>query len=418
MRSVVDCCGFSISKDRSGGENQDCFICETGLDWADAAIIVTDGVGSSAAPRDAALAAARSWMIHAKAKFVENAAKCADFDDVHFDEITVHAFSQAHETVQRDTKGSACGASVCLQGNRLLVGNVGDCRIYRIASGTMEQLSEDQVDAAGDPTQVLGGKRIPQAYTASGIQVHTGDIILLCTDGATKLLEPPDMQQSAGAGSAQAIAGRLQKLIESRRKPGSDDATAVVAVIKKVGVPFWEISTDLGSGDVELKEDLIEMKLNEVLAELLNRIRTPLERQNIKAEQALGQLNEAVEGLRSEVESLRTEAGHMRVRGKPTSGDWQSGFIIVALSAILLIAGMLIGWTVKDSSAGGQALRLQLPEQSKVVSQEYTSNDRLLVRFLGRDGKKRLAVFRLEDGGKPFAIIDEPASGKSNVSVP
>ena len=421
MRSVVECCGFSLAKDEPGRQNQDYFDCQPRagaglLPWADFVAVVADGVGSTAGPKDAAATAAQTWELYARAKFVENAAECADFDDLHFDEITAHAFVQAHEAVQRDTSGGACAAAVCMQGNRLILGNVGDCRIYRINRSGVEQLSEDQVDQDGDPTEVIGGKRVPEPHTSAGARVRPGDVIVVCTDGAWKLVEPTEMQQAASGRSARDIADRLERLLVARRKPDSDDATAVVALVRYVGKPFW--GTGSASGGDQLEDDWMETKLNEVLAELLNRLRAPLEKQNARAEQSLTQLTTAVDELRSEIDALRSEAGRTR-RGRKAQGtEWQGIFWSVALSLLILVGGVFLGWAARgwNPASATRFVKPQLPANSRVISQGY-SNDRLLIRFLGQDGKARLAIFRLEDGGRPFAVIEMPSEPRANVPV-
>ena len=422
MRSVVDCFGFSISKERPNGENQDFFEVRPALGlpplrWADFAAVATDGVGSSSSPRSAAIAAAKSWMLHAEAKFIENAEKCAYFDDVHFDEITIHAFSQAHEAVGKETVGSACAASVCLQGSRLLVGNVGDCRVYRITGPRIEQISNDQVDEQGDPTDVIGGKRAPRPYTLSSTRVRAGDIVLLCTDGVWRLISPEEIRQSTAKGNAREIASRLQELLTARRKPSSDDATAVVCVIRSVGRPFWENNTLSEPGEDRLNDDSIDKKLNEVLAELLNRLRAPLEKQNARAEQTLSQLSASVEDLRGEIESLRAETGHVGTRGKTQVGDWRSTFATVALCALLLVGGIFLGMDVNNRDAKPRLITPQLPTNAKVVSREYVDGN-LLVYFNGQNDTRKLAIYRLEDGGRPFAIIDLPKEKPTGVPVP
>jgi serine/threonine protein phosphatase PrpC len=420
MRSLVQFSSFSVAKDRPDRHNEDFLECYPTGDtndsgWADFAAVVADGVGSSDGPVDAARVAAGSWLLYTQAKFTENAAKCAGFDDIHFNEITTHAFSQAHEAVQKQTQGSACAASVCLQGDRLLVGNVGDCRVYRVRGAHFEQLSEDQVDGGGDPTQVVGGKRAPQAYAAAETRVRAGDVIILCTDGVWKLLEPSEILMAAAGANAKEIADKLQRSIMVRRRATSDDATAVVAVVKQVGAPFW--GTDSELGDEELREDVLETKLNEVLAELLNRVRVPLEKQNARAEQSLNQLGLAVDELRSEIEVLKGEASGVR-RGRKPSGGVMSSFAGVGIGLLILVGGFFMGWTLKGPlPATGKDVKPQLPANARVISQDY-QNDRLLIKFKGGDDKARLAVFRLEDGGKPFAVIDLPVEKKNDVPVP
>jgi|GEM_PF-2787802 len=57
------------------------------------------------------------------------------------------------------------------------------------------------------------------------------------------------------------------------------------------------------------KEDPIEIKLNAVFVELLNRLRGPIEKENARAKQVIEQLNGAVRDLRTQIRTLSEAAG-------------------------------------------------------------------------------------------------------------
>lgn len=413
MRSVVDSWGFTIAKQRAGGGNEDYaeFQPKPGADtpdWADFAVVVADGVGSSDSPADAAATTARSWLLHARSKFLENGAACANFAELHFNEITSHAFLQAHEAVQQGSKGSACAAAACLQGDLLLVGNVGDCRAYRISARGIQQLSKDQVDSQGDPTDVVGGRRTPRAITSAKARVQAGDAVLLCTDGVWKHLTAEELGAAATGGSAKEIAQKIQRLLESRRKPESDDATLIVALIKRIGRPFWEADTE--PMETRPKDDSTDTKINGVLVELLNRLRTPLESQSAKGEQVMEQMSAAARDLRTATRELEEVVAEIsgtvkRTGGRRRSSGPNGAFLAVAVGAVIVFA--LLGWAVGSRRPAVKSYELKpvLPAAAQVVSQSYT-DDRLLVKFRNEDDRLMMGVYRVEDGGKPYAIID------------
>jgi hypothetical protein len=184
----------------------------------------------------------------------------------------------------------------------------------------------------------------------------------------------------------------------------------VVVVVKQVGRPFWESE----SRDDDMRDDLVESKVNEVLVELLNRLRAPMEKQNAKAEQALTQLTTAVEDLRGELESLKAETGRNR---SPRRSSPSNIYASIALSILLLVGGVLIGMGWRSHGTKTLNITPQLPLHAEVTSQRY-ANDRLLINFTDAENKPKLAIFRLEDGGTPFAIIDAPTEKKPDVPVP
>ncbi len=414
MRSVIDWWSWSVAKDRPGRANEDYSECfpnpqEQTPDWADFAAVVADGVGSSDAPADAAAVTARNWLLHTRAKFLENGAACAKFGELHFNEITSHAFLQCHEAVIQQSRGSACAVAACIQGSMLMVGNVGDCRAYRISGSKIEQLSRDQVDSQGDPTDVLGGRRTPQAHASASTRVQAGDIIVLCTDGVWKLMAADEMRKLAVGASAREVGLRMQKLLQSRRGPDSDDATLVVAMVKQVGAPFWE--ADGRPMETRPRDDAMEAKLNGVLAELLNRLKAPMDKESQRMEQLLDQLNAVAREVRAASHEMEEAAAGMAAGIRRTGGRRQTGPTVNSTVMGIIVVAMLLsgafGWIMGRGGKPSKVYELKpvLPKEARVVSQSFTDNQ-LQIKYTDADGKLMMAVYNVEDGGRPHALID------------
>jgi PPM family protein phosphatase len=132
-----------------------------------------------------------------------------------------------------------------IAGKRLSVVNVGDSRAYLLRGGELEQLTEDHTLVA---EQVRRGIISPQQAQTSTFQnvliralgvhadvepdadefdLHPGDILLLCTDGLTRLVDDAEISKAIlEAGDAQASAERLVALANERG--GQDNITVVV----------------------------------------------------------------------------------------------------------------------------------------------------------------------------------------------
>ena len=137
-------------------------------------------------------------------------------------------------------------AFVVVVGNDLLVGGIGDSRVYLLRRGKLQQLTEDHSltqalvragtiapeDAVNHRyrnvlyrylgTKDGGSRTEPQRVTP-----QAGDRFLICSDGITDGLDPPRIEEMLATENDPQPAA--EKLIESAQKGGSrDNITAVV----------------------------------------------------------------------------------------------------------------------------------------------------------------------------------------------
>ena len=89
---------------------------------------------------------------------------------------------------------------VVVLADRVLLGNVGDSRIYYVEPGLVEQLSADDLDPLGTGalTQVLGGRpgEVVKPWTDS-LPVRGNTRLLLCSDGLHSYLPAPRLRELA-----------------------------------------------------------------------------------------------------------------------------------------------------------------------------------------------------------------------------
>lgn len=118
------------------------------------------------------------------------------------------------EAVEKDEMLSGMGATMVatmFSGEALAIAHVGDSRAYRFRGGVLERLTEDHTwveqqvlagelsadEARNHPfrnvvTRALGGEADLEVDLASH-DIQSGDLILLCTDGLTAVLEDEEI---------------------------------------------------------------------------------------------------------------------------------------------------------------------------------------------------------------------------------
>ncbi len=139
------------------------------------------------------------------------------------------------------------GTTICacaFMRDRVITANVGDSRIYRIANGAIEQISQDHSLVA---ERIRAGLRDPDSFEASllgnivtralGMEQITvditvedlvlGDIFLLCSDGLTDMIEDDELLAVVqAAGDLQQASVNLVELANLRG--GIDNITAAL----------------------------------------------------------------------------------------------------------------------------------------------------------------------------------------------
>lgn len=170
-------------------------------------------------------------------------------------ELLVTAFAEGNERLMRlggVTEDLVPACSTCtlalIVSNQAFIAHIGDSRAYLLRRGELVQLTSDESlphefvrSGASQPTTVRrpqGPALLPQALgveQASALKtkiahytLHGHDAVMLCTDGASRLLGSAELQHAATLrDSARAAADRV---VAAARAAGSiDNATVVLA---------------------------------------------------------------------------------------------------------------------------------------------------------------------------------------------
>ena len=237
--------------------------------------IVSDGIGGHSAGEVAAEMAVETISLRvaqsdarSPVDILDNAIQAAS------DEIA----AKAKDSTQRLGMGTTCACAWVI-GNRLFTASVGDSRIYLLRSGNLLQLTIDHTwvqeamdkgildpqEARSHPNQhvirrYLGSPKTPrvdnrlrlasdetdtQSVSNQGLHLHPGDMILLCTDGLTDVVEPQEMAPLVRGVAIQAGAQALVNLANARG--GKDNVTVVILLVPRAERPpekteriFWQ----------------------------------------------------------------------------------------------------------------------------------------------------------------------------------
>jgi PPM family protein phosphatase len=211
------------------------------------AAIVADGMGGHRAGDVASSLAVNSLVQSLKAweesSFVMDGAS-------KLREMIRKANAVVYETASLNEQYHNMGTTVVmalLDGSAGLIGHIGDSRAYRLRGGQLEQLTDDHTlvneltksgqlspeEAARHPrrnvlTRALG----TDSEVEVDVQVidwQIGDLLLLCSDGLSGLVEP-SLLQSTLDETGGILEQQAQKLVDLALAAGGDDNVTVVLV--------------------------------------------------------------------------------------------------------------------------------------------------------------------------------------------
>jgi len=209
--------------------------------------VVVDGVGGQAAggrAADTALDVVREKLTSSNGAV---AARLRDAITTANNEVHRQASSRA------EWNGMACVLTAAVvDGNRAVIGHVGDTRLYKLRAGTIQKLTSDhspvgEREDAGDLTEfdAMHHPRRNEVYRDVGSEPHTNvdadfvDIreiplepdaaLLLCSDGLTDLVSSGEIQQivHSAAGEPDRVA---RSLVQAANQAGGKDNITVVYV--------------------------------------------------------------------------------------------------------------------------------------------------------------------------------------------
>jgi PPM family protein phosphatase len=158
-------------------------------------------------------------------------------------------FDSAHEHVQYQGMGTtivACAAS----SDRFAVASVGDSRLYRYRGGELTQITRDhsliqelvdhghyskeealQLISKNIVTRALGVETRVQVDITT-IDAKAGDVLLLCSDGLTDMLDDAGIKKILDRSRGNVAAASIQLVAEANTNGGRDNVSVILARVE------------------------------------------------------------------------------------------------------------------------------------------------------------------------------------------
>ena len=167
--------------------------------------------------------------------------------------ILVGAIDDANTAVRKSAEtapelegmGTTVVAAVCA-GDRLYVANVGDSRLYVVSGHEIRQITRDhswveemvrrgglgREEARNHPdkniiTRAVGAENEVKADFFS-VKLEEGDLILMCTDGLTNMLEDEEIRMILDG--ARDIVEKAEELVRKANENGGRDNISVILI--------------------------------------------------------------------------------------------------------------------------------------------------------------------------------------------
>ncbi len=215
---------------------------------ADGVLVIADGMGGRASGEQAsqaAVGAVDETLAELLDSRLAEPVVLGDALSTALRKANARVYALAQEDEGRKGMGTTCVAAI-VEGDRLYLAHAGDSRAYLLRGGSLSQLTADhsyvaeQVRAGAISEEGARKSRFRNIITravgieptleaeVSDVEIKPGDVLLLCTDGLSNMVDEDDLIQTlAQSGSAQAAADTLVFL--ANRAGGKDNITAVVA---------------------------------------------------------------------------------------------------------------------------------------------------------------------------------------------
>ena len=228
--------------------NQDfIYLSETPIGNLPNVFIVADGMGGHNAGDYASRYAVETVVEEIGASFEKNPVKIMGRA---IDKANAMIRQKAREDVSLNGMGTTMVIATCM-GKYLEVANVGDSRLYVVHENRIEQVTQDhslveemvrmggidRASARNHPdkniiTRAIGARDYIEADFFN-LELQTGDMILLCSDGLTNMIEDDIIYRILTNGRS--LKNRVEELVETANQNGGKDNISVIVIEPSAG---------------------------------------------------------------------------------------------------------------------------------------------------------------------------------------
>ena len=228
--------------------NQDfIYLSETPIGNLPNVFIVADGMGGHNAGDYASRYAVETVVEEIGASFEKNPVKIMGRA---IDKANAMIRQKAREDVSLNGMGTTMVIATCM-GRYLEVANVGDSRLYVVHENRIEQVTQDhslveemvrmggidRASARNHPdkniiTRAIGARDYVEADFFN-LELQTGDMILLCSDGLTNMIEDDVIYRILTNGRS--LKNRVEELVETANQNGGKDNISVIVIEPSAG---------------------------------------------------------------------------------------------------------------------------------------------------------------------------------------
>jgi serine/threonine protein phosphatase PrpC len=227
------------------------------------AVVLADGISSSAVSGVAAESAVKSfltdyyctsdsWSVKTSAQRVIAAANA-----------WLHSQTKRSQHPYDMDRGYICALSAMVLKSRVAhIFHIGDCRIYRIAGGSLEQLTEDHRVIVSSEQSYLGralgvNRHVEIDYRA--VQIEAEDIFVMATDGVYEHTDAPFVTGAVKTHADDLDAAAKMIVAEAYGRGSPDNLT--VQIVRVDDLPSGEANDFLGRASELPPPPLLEARM-------------------------------------------------------------------------------------------------------------------------------------------------------------
>lgn len=223
--------------------NQDfIYLSETPIGNLPNVFIVADGMGGHNAGDYASRYAVETVVEEIGTSFEKNPVRIMGRA---IDKANAMIRQKAREDIALNGMGTTMVIATCM-GRYLEVANVGDSRLYVVHQDKIEQITQDhslveemvrmggidRASARNHPdkniiTRAIGARDYVEADFFN-LELQTGDMVLLCSDGLTNMIEDEIIYQILTNGES--LKDRVEELVETANQNGGKDNISVIVI--------------------------------------------------------------------------------------------------------------------------------------------------------------------------------------------